>query len=149
MTFSEVLDAVARVSLIFGIPGIITYLVKERRKNNANARVAEADADKAEADADFDEADLPNKVRSSSIVTLESEMAAMQRTFDRDRKVTRETIQWLEEQLRNERRASARKDDRIRELEEKVQELQRRVAGLSQDLARVSEELASLHSDQP
>jgi chromosome segregation ATPase len=135
---SDVLDWVARISVIVGLPGVLMYLVKERRKNNAEARAAEADAE-------VDEAEVPLRVRTSSVVTLEAEVAALQRAFDMERNSNQRTIEHLAEQLEAERALSAAKDQRIRELEEKVQQLQHRVSEVSDELARVSEDLKSLH----
>lgn len=141
MTAGDVFDWIAKISVIVGLPGVITYLVKERRKNNAEAR-------RAETDADYAEAELPNRLRSSSVITIEAELAALQKTFQDDRNAKERTIEFLSEQLEAERAASAMKDRRIRELEEKVQALQARVAEVSDELARVSEDLKSLHDGE-
>ncbi len=139
---NEVLDWVARISAMVGLPAVLLYLIKERRRNNAEAR-------KVEADADYASADLPNRLRSSSVVTMEADIAALRRTFTDDRAAKERTIKFLSDQLEAERAASLAKDTRIRELEEKVQVLQRRVAEVSEELARVSEDLKSLHGNDP
>jgi chromosome segregation ATPase len=139
---NDIFDWVSRIVLLLGLPGVITYLVKERRKNNADARMAEADAE-------FAEEDLPNRHKTSSIVSLEAQVTAMQKTFKTDRENRDETIAFLRGELESEREASKRKDDRIRELEEKVQKLQARVSDLSRELAQVSRDLADLHSNHP
>ena len=134
----DFLSLVAQISVIVGLPGVIIYLIKERRKNNAEAR-------RAETDAEFAEADLPNRQRSSSVVTLEAELAALQRAFDVERNSTARTVEHLSEQLEAERAQSAAKDKRIRELEEKVVQLQGRVEELTDELKSVAADLASLH----
>jgi uncharacterized protein YlxW (UPF0749 family) len=141
MTAGDVFDWIAKISVILGLPGVIGYLIKERRKNNAEAR-------RAETDAEYAEAELPNRLRSSSVITIEAELAALQRTFQDDRNAKERTIEWLSEQLEAERAASAAKDARIRDLEAKVTQLQSRVAQLSEELAQVSEDLKSLHDGE-
>jgi chromosome segregation ATPase len=138
----DVLDWLARGSAIVGLPAVLMYLIKERRKTNAEAR-------RAETDAEYAEAELPNRLRSSSVITIEAELAALQRTFQDDRNAKERTIEWLSEQLEAERAASAAKDARIRDLEAKVTQLQTRVAQLSDELAQVSEDLKSLHDGEP
>lgn len=137
---NDVLDWLARGSAIVGLPAVLMYLIKERRKNNAEAR-------RAETDADYAEAELPNRMRSSSIVSLEAELAALQKTFKDDRSAKEETIKFLKAQLEQARADSIAKDRRIRELEEKVGQLQARLAEISEELARVSADLAALHDD--
>lgn len=137
---NDVLDWLARGSAIVGLPAVLMYLIKERRKNNADAR-------RAETDADYAEAELPNRIRSSSAVSLEAELAALQRAFDVERNSTARTVEHLSEQLEAERAQSAAKDQRIRELEEKVLLLQGRVEDLTDELKSVAADLASLHGD--
>lgn len=138
---SHILDWVAQVSVIIGLPGVVIYLIKERRKNNADAR-------RAETDADYAQAELPNRLRSSSVITIEAELAALQKTFQDDRTAKERTIEFLSEQLEAERAASAMKDQRIRELEDKVQALQARVGQVSDELTEVREDLKSLHAGE-
>lgn len=133
-------DVVLKFLTLVGLPSVIGWLLRERRRQRATDR-------QAEAAADISEAEVPLRVRSSSVVTLESEIAALSKTFQDDRALKEQTIQWLREQLEAERMTSAAKDRRIRELEEKVQQLQARVAEVSEELARVSDDLAALHND--
>lgn len=141
MNATDALDWFARLATVLGLPGVVIYLIRYRRAENAAAR-------RAEAGADVDELTVPDKVRTSSIATLEAEMAAMQRAFDISRTTDAQTIARLSEQIQAERAASAEKDVRIRELESKVQTLQARVSEVSEELARVSDELRSLHDHE-
>lgn len=142
MSAGDVLEWILRAVVVLGLPGILAYAVKQRRKDQAEARAMEAEADVAEGQ-------VQPKVKTTSIVSLEAEIAALSKTFQEDRRLKEQTIDWLSRQLDAERAASARKDLRIRELEEKVQALQTRVAEVSDELARVSEDLKSLHDGDP
>lgn len=138
MTPSDLLDWFARLATIVGLPGVIIYLVRYRRRETAAARAAEADAS-------VDELTVGDRVRTSSIATLEAEMAAMSKAFDISRTADAQTIARLRADLDAERASSERKDLQIRELQSKVQALQARVSEVSDELARVSDELRSLH----
>lgn len=139
---TTILDNVLRVLTAIGLPAVILWFLRERRNQAANDR-------EAEAQADVSEAEVPLRVRSSSVVTLEAEIAALSRTFQDDRKLKQDTIDWLTAQLDAERRANVAKDRRIRELEAKFQGLQTRFDEVSEDLKRVSHDLRSLHDDKP
>ena len=138
MSASDVFDLFSRVGSLIGLPAVTLYLIRSRRKERAEAR-------REEAAAEVDEKTVGNRVTTSSITTLEAEIAALQRAFDVSRATDADTIARLRADIAEERRSSAEKDARIRELEQKVQTLQGRVAEVSDELARVSIELASLH----
>lgn len=143
MSLSEAADWFVRTVVALGLPGVAIYYVRDRRKGIAEAR-------RNEASADVDERTVKDKVRTSSIASLEAEVAAMQRSFEAGRAADADTIAHLRAEIREERESSALKDKRIRELESKVQILQARVSEVSDELARVSDELRSLHDhDQP
>lgn len=137
---ADALDWFARIAAGVGLPGVIVYYIRDRRKTSAEAR-------QLEAGADVDERTIGDRVKTSSIATIEAEVAAMQRSFEISRAADAATM--LRIQADNERlvRESAAKDLRIRELESKVQQLQARVSEVSDELARVSDELRSLHDD--
>ena len=141
MTPGDVLDWFARTATVVGLPGVVIYLVRYKRSETAQAR-------STEADADVDELTVADKVRTSSIATIEAEMAAMQQAFANARAADAATIARLSEENRDIRASSAEKDERIRELENKVQQLQARVSEVSDELARVSEDLRSLHDHE-
>lgn len=136
------IDVLLRVITVLGLPTIGLWFLRERRRQHATDR-------QAEADADVTEAEVPMRVRSTSVITLESELAALSKTFQDDRALKESTIAWLKEQLEEERAASAAKDQRIHDLEGKVKSLQERVAEVSEELARVSDDLRSLQTDDP
>ena len=138
MTLPEVFDVLSRVGTLIGLPGVTLYLIRSKRKERAEAR-------RLEAAADVDEQTIVNRVTTSSITRLEAEIAALQSSFDVSRATDADTIARLRAEIAEERRSSAEKDARIRELETKVQTLQARVAEVSDELHRVSIELASLH----
>lgn len=138
MTLPEVFDVLSRVGTLIGLPSVTLYLIRSKRKERAEAR-------RLEAAADVDEQTIVNRVTTSSITRLEAEIAALQSSFDVSRATDADTIARLRAEIAEERRSSAEKDARIRELETKVQTLQARVAEVSDELHRVSIELASLH----
>ena len=88
---------------VIGLPAVITWALYDRRRVRNEAR-------KGELDTHEHEATLPNRVRSSSVVTLEAELLALQNSFNADRQIKDNTIQWLKDQLEEERDENARKD---------------------------------------
>lgn len=140
MNPADLLDWFARLATILGLPGVLIYLVRDRRTKNAEAR-------SVEADALVDEETVPDKLRTSSIATIEAEIAAMQRAFDISRAADAQTIERLRREVAQERESSAAKDVRISELETRVAELKTKMSELSDELAHVSDELRSLHDD--
>ena len=142
MNPADALDWFARIATVVGLPGVVIYLLRYKRPETAAARLTEAEAD-------VDERTIADKVRTSSIATIEAEMAAMQRAFETSRAADASTIARLRNDLDAERQSSEQKDRRIRELESKVLALQTRVSEVSDELARVSDELRSLHDHEP
>lgn len=130
-------DWVVRTLVAFGVPTLVVYFVKEKRRRNAEDRVIEADADVAEAAVLY-------RNRNTSITSLEAEIAALQRTFDADRATKQATIDWLNGQLVEERRVSA---ERERLHLRQIAVLEGKVAGLQQSLADVSEQLTRVNVD--
>ena len=125
---------VITIANVIGLPAVITWALYDRRRVRNEARQGELVGDEQEAT-------LPNRIRSSSVVTLEAEILALQNTFNADRQIKDHTIQWLKEQLEEEREENRKKDRLIDELQDKVRDLTRRVAALVNDLDRVQQDL--------
>lgn len=140
----DVVDWVVRTLVAFGVPGLIIYFVRDRRQKNAEDRIVEAHASVAEHDV------LAHS-RNTSVVSIESEIAAMQRTFEDDRKIKQATIDWLTMQLQAERNEAARREERhqeeISQLEDKVRTLQKALGSVSTQLETVTADLRRLKGD--
>lgn len=134
------------------VPLALVKVLFDRRRNRAAARTTEAAAD-------VDKATVPDKVASSSRVTLEGELAALSKTFRDDRAMKEETIAWQTQQIKEMRSAHAQevaefarqvteRDERIRELEAKVRGLQQRVSDMNDELESMAQDLAQMHRKQ-
>lgn len=120
---TEWLDIIVRILAIVGLPSVTAWFLYDRRRiRNQNLEQEET---------------MPNRVRSSSVVTLEAEIMALSRSFDTDRRIKDETIQFLQEQL-DER------DKLIDSLQAQLGSLRRKVATVTRDLESVQHELDSL-----
>lgn len=130
----EGLKAILEVLNIVGIPAIITWALYDRRRirNEGN---------KGELDVEEQEATLPDRVRSSSIVTLEAELLALSRTFEMDREAKERTIAFQAQQLAEARADLEERDKVIDGLRDKVASLQRQVTAVTRELAEVHGEL--------
>lgn len=139
---AQVFDWLTRIAGAVGLPSVLLYLLVYRGRVKAAGR-------SAGAQAVVDEATIPVAIKSSSVTQLEAELAALAATFTRDRQLKGDTIDWLRQQLEEERAASRSKDEKIRDLEMKVTGLQAKVRELTEELQRVADELADLHGDPP
>lgn len=149
----QIFDWLIKAAGAVGLPAVLIYLLYYRRKVTIENR-------SLGARAAVDEATIPVAIKSSSVTQLEAELAALATSFETDRKIKGDTIDWLQRQLEEERAANREalraKDDKIRELEEtiaslqgKVTSLQTNVHDLNDELQKVADELAALHSDTP
>jgi len=136
-----VFDWLTKLGALVGLPSVIIYLMYYRRRIKNQAVLQEGR--------------IPIQIKSSSVTQLESELAALAATFETDRRLKGETIDWLTGQLENDRQllaqerlASAAKDQRITELSDTVRELQSRVVDLVDDLGALERKLQEFHDEK-
>lgn len=141
MDWKEIADWVARVLALVGLPGVVTWFLYDRRRVHNEDKQGELAVDEAEAT-------LPNRVRSSSVVTLEAEIMALSNSFDTDRRIKDETIQYLRDELGVARAEIAERDRLIDSLQEQLNDLKRKVSMLTRDLDRVQQELDSAKANR-
>lgn len=134
-------DIIITVANVIGLPAVITWALYDRRRVRNEAREGELTTEEQEAT-------LPNRVRSSSVVTLEAELLALQNSFNADRQIKDNTIKWLTEQLEAERQENVKKDQLIDQLQAKVRELTGQVANVVSDLNRVQRDLDRFKAEQ-
>lgn len=124
---------------IIGLPTIIGWALYDRR------RVRNA-ANKGQLENEELEQTLPNRVKSSSVVTLEAEILALSRTFEMDREAKERTIAFLQEQLAEARADLLERDKAIDSLQEKVGRLQKQISQITGELSAVQRELEDARS---
>jgi predicted RNase H-like nuclease (RuvC/YqgF family) len=137
MTLANWLDFAVRAAAILGLPTLIAFYVRERRRN----RIV----------ADKEEKEVPFQVRKTAATTLDAEVAAMAKAFELRAKTMQETIDDLRSDLTHAREDIDAKDKKIEELKRRVYELQdklnemrRQVDNLQQDFESVSAQLQSI-----
>lgn len=133
----EGLDWVWKIVNVIGLPGVITWALYDRRKLKNQAR-------KDEIQIEVDEANAPNKVKTSSIVTLEAELMALSRTFEMDREAKERTIKWLTDQNRALRQEIEERDTLIDKLQENIDNLKGQVRRVTANLEQVQRDLDHL-----
>jgi peptidoglycan hydrolase CwlO-like protein len=131
---TEVIDLILRFLAVFGIPAILMFWLRDRR------RVSNL--------ATKEEKQLPYEVRATAATTLDAELAALTKSFNTDREIKDRTITELKKALEEKEVKILEQSKRIEELQKKVDELQKRVYELQEALAEVSRELAAMH-DMP
>lgn len=125
---------------VIGLPAVITWALYDRRKiRNAGDKGALENEELAET--------MPNRVKSSSVVTLEAEILALSRTFEMDREAKERTIKFLQQQLTEAREDVLERDLLIDALQEKVAALQRQVNMINTELVEVQQKLAEARSN--
>lgn len=124
---------------IIGLPTIIGWALYDRR------RIRNA-ANKGQLENEELEQTLPNRVKSSSVVTLEAEILALSRTFEMDREAKERTIAFLQEQLAEARADLLERDRAIDSLQEKVARLQQQISQITGELTAVQKELEDARS---
>lgn len=131
MTFSEGLDFVVRLLTILGFPTVVAWFLYDRRRLRAQNSETEATA--------------PNRVRSSSVISLEGEIMALSNSFDTDRHVKEETISFLQQQLDEARDSIAERDRLIDDLQTQMSALKVKVRIVTRDLELIQAELDAMH----
>lgn len=141
MTWQEIADTGVRVLTVIGTPGIILWFLYDRHKIKTANRIANVNADEVEAT-------LPDRMRSSSVVSLEAEIVALRNSFNTDRRIKDETIKWLTEQLGDARRDLAERDAVIDSLQDQLTMLKEKMRVMTLDLNRVQSRLDSVRTNQ-
>ncbi len=113
-----------------GIPVVLGWALYDRRKLKNDNEIAEATAG--------------DKVKTSSIVTLEAELVAARKSFDADRSIKDQTIEWLRDSLAEARVEDARKDELIEDLLRKVRTQGRRIEEMAREQVKLESELIAL-----
>ena len=126
-TISQVLNYI-------GFPAIITWFLYDRKRLRAEARKQDASATVAEGKA-------PNEIRTSSVVSLEAEIVALQKSFDADRRIKDATIDWLSDELDDARTELESKDALIDALKKQVRTLMGEADTIKRRLKEVEREL--------
>lgn len=143
----ESLDWIIRAIVALGVPGVIGKFFYDRRRVRAGGRAEEARARIAELTAD-------DKVVVSSVTTQEALRLALQKSFEADRAVKDDTIEFLGRQLASSRQREvelntrmAEKDALIHQLQERVTQLQEQLRAQADELVRIADQLRDLQED--
>jgi septal ring factor EnvC (AmiA/AmiB activator) len=127
---------------VIGMPTVIAWALYDRRRIRNEGKQGELEVQEAEAT-------LPNRVKTSSVVTLEAELLALSRTFEMDREAKERTIAFQAQQLSEARRDIAEREAVIDSLREKVAGLQRQVNAVTSELADVHRQLDRVTRNNP
>jgi chromosome segregation ATPase len=125
-----------------GIPAVIGWALYDRRRIRNENRIGGADANVAELT-------VPDRIKSSSIVTLEAELVAARKSFEADRAIKDETIRDLRQELTNARNEDDRKDQLIEDLLRKVRTQGRKLEELQRTQEQMEHELTLLKNGGP
>lgn len=135
MTGAEALEWFIRLLAVVGLPSVTTWFLRERRKlRNQNLET---------------EATMPNRVRTSSVVTLEAEIMALSNSFDTDRRIKDETIAFLTAQLEEAREDITERDCKIDSLQAQVLALKRDAEAVTRRLVALQGELDAMRNHPP
>lgn len=138
---SDVIDVALKVLTIIGMPSVVAWALYDRRR-------VRNEANRGELEVKEQETTLPNRVRSSSVVTLEAEIMALSNSFDTDRRIKDATIAFLQDQLQEARAEITARDQLIDALQDQVEGLKRNVVKVTRDLDRLHGELQTLRSEK-
>lgn len=138
-----------------GLPSVIIFWLRDRRRINARA--------------DIEEATVPFQIRTAGATSMEAEVAAIAAAFKTERTIHEEALEACTEQLRVERvtrrdlerelsearRREVAKDEQVQQLRDQVEELRSRVHELlgqihqmETQLIRMAGELQLLQNDE-
>lgn len=133
----EVFDVVLRLLAVFGLPAVLMFWLKDRR------RVAIANG--------VSEQRMPYELRATAATTLDVEIVALQKAFDASQAARNDTIAYLKAEVVDARLREAEKDARndllqatVTQLQARVVELQATIADLQINLNNVSVELEAV-----
>lgn len=119
MTVGEVVDWVLRLCVVLGIPSVVVYFLKERRKNQAESAVAERTVD--------------STVEKVNLSTLEAHMLAVEATFTMERASKDRRIAALQEELTSARAEVAEAKATVERLEYRLTEALGRIEQLEKE----------------
>lgn len=129
MTFHDIGDWV--VKALAGLPiGLIAkygYDLLKARKSRAKKRIETAEAD-------VEEAVRKDKIKSSSITTLENQMVAERNSWASERDAKDRTIEFLREENENLRHEVRDKNKKLTEALATIDELRQRLDELADDV---------------
>lgn len=121
-----------------GIPTIIGWFMYDRKRIRAEGRKGDAEADVAEGKA-------PLEIRTSSIVSLESEIVAITKSFESDRRIKEATLEYLKGELTDARAEIESKDALIDSLKKKVRTMMEEIDTMQHRLMTMEHELERAH----
>lgn len=128
----EVLDWAMRLTVVFGLPGVLINYVRKRVVAHRRRRLEEIEGD-------VQEATIQDRIQSSSITTLEAQRVALVAAWEAERKSMQGTIEFQAEQLRQERAYSASRDAVIAELREQVDRLQSELSAVATKIRQLQQ----------
>jgi hypothetical protein len=126
----EAFDDAIRLMAVLGLPSVLLFWVRDRRRILLQNRVSEQRT--------------PYEIRATAATTLDVEVAALQKTFDVAQAARNDTIDYLKAELVDTRLREAEKDARNIALQEQVAALQGRVIELQATIADLQVNLAAV-----
>jgi hypothetical protein len=138
MYAQEIIDWIVRGVVGVGVPSAAIKYILDWKRNRAKAR-------SEDAQADVDQATVPDKLRSSSVVTMEAERLALTESFRADREIKDQTIAFLRLQIDAAQIREAEKDAKILTLQHRVEELLSVVRQQVEELSAMADQLRDLH----
>lgn len=128
MIAKDVFDWLTNAAVGLGVPGAAWWYIRQRLAKSRAQRRAEA------ADAQVTEATAPDRVKSSSITTLDAQLAATISAFDAERAAKDRTIGFLTNENARLQEANDEKDRRLREALERIDQLQAQLNELAEQV---------------
>lgn len=136
--FSHLRDFAWVVNLL-GLPAVITYFLYDRTKLQNENRGEELQLKETEET-------LPDRVKTSSVLSLEAEWLAYKKTSDAKFVVMQETIDHLVRQLAEARKELQERDEIIDRLDKQLGSVKRRVNQLQDQVDDLQRQLDAARS---
>jgi cob(I)alamin adenosyltransferase len=127
---------------LLAIPSVVTWALYDRRRVRAADKISEADAQVADAT-------IPHHIQSSSVVTMEAQVAALGKSFDMDRTIKDATIAYLRRELAEKDAEIDRKDAVIDDLLSKVRSMGAQMDQMRSEQRKLEKELVELKQAPP
>lgn len=128
MPMGEIFDWIMRGAVALGVPTLLGKYIRDGLRSRAARRRDNTEAEVVEAIAE-------DRIKSSSITTLEAQHVATQKAWDAERTALKGTIDFQAVQLTEAREYARSRDDIISELRARVEELQGQLAEIAGKLA--------------
>lgn len=122
-TLGEAVRVVELAALALGLPGLLAWYIKDRRKTQAEAKVVEGT--------------VSATIRAGEVGSLQAHIAYVEEAFRVERDSKDRQIHYLSEQVNGLRSEVAEKDEQIDELKGRVASLGETVADLTNRLDRL------------